>query len=194
MYTYNDLREFFADQNLKFIIAADAETRVSEYKKGKRVFTMPAGGVSVALDPIAKASNAIYIARAKNRDEEKSIRIEESDGGYTLRRLFFSEEEVDNYYNGFANQTLWPLCHVAFERPEFRLDWYEGFKKVNERFADATEEQVRRARGKKFVWINDYQLCLVPKYLGKQKDTVTGLFWHIPWPTWEVFRIFPFKR
>lgn len=199
MTSFRDLASFFKSQDFRVIIAADAETRISKRQDGKIVSKIPAGGVAIALDPIARASHATYIGRGKTEEEREiargngKIKIENANGAYTLKRLFFSEQDFDSYYNGFANQTLWPLCHVAFERPQFRSSWYEGFKKVNETFANAIREEIEKSRGKTLVWINDYHLCLVPKYLGKQENTIVSMFWHIPWPTWEVFRILPYK-
>ena len=186
MTTFQDLKIFFAKQDFKLIIAADAETRISTSE-------IPAGGVAVSFDPIAQAAGATFIARAKTEEERTmpKVTIGERRGSYTLRRLFFTKHELDTYYYGFANQTLWPICHVAFERPEFRRDWFEGFKKVNQKFAQAIKEEIK---GKTVIWLNDYQLSLVPRYLGKPKDTIIAMFWHIPWPTWEIFRILPFKR
>lgn len=195
MVTYRDLKEFFKTQNFRVIIAADGETRIAERKNGQVIQRSPAGGVSIALDPIARASSAVYIGRAKN-PKEKEIAgtrstIDDQDGKYTLKRLFFNQSEIDSYYYGFANQTLWPLCHVAFQNPQFHKNWYEGFKKVNQKFAQSIKEEIK---GKTFVWINDYQLSLVPKYLDNPRNTIIGMFWHIPWPTWEVFRILPYKK
>ncbi len=198
MTTYQDLKDFFQNQNLKVIIAADAETRVSQRKNGDIISKIAAGGVSIALDPIARAAGALYISRGKTEDEKKiasekgnKIIIEDQNGNYTLKRLFFSQEEINSYYYGFSNQILWPLCHVAFEKPEFNREWLDGFRSVNQKFAQAIKEEVKE---KSFIWINDYQLCLVPHYLEKPKDSVVGFFWHIPWPTWEIFRILPFKQ
>lgn len=180
------------------IIAADAAPRVHKRKNSHIVTEIPAGGVAVALDPVAKASNATYIARGKTEEEKKlseefrnGMIIEDPLGSYTLKRLFFSPEETNFYYYGFSNQTLWPLCHVAFEGPEFRKDWFDGFKRVNQRFASAIKDEIK---GKTFIWVNDYQLSMVPRYLGKPRGTTVAMFWHIPWPTWEVFRILPFKK
>lgn len=197
MTTYQNLVDFFKSQNYKLIIAADAETRVSKRKNDKIVLKIPAGGVHMAFDPIAKASNAIYVGRAKCEEEkmgldaQNKMQVEDPPGKYTLKRVFINEEDLFGYYYGYANQTLWPLCHVAFERPEFRKDWYEPFKRVNQKFANAIKNEIK---GKTFVWVNDYQLSLVPKYLGKQKDVIVAMFWHIPWPTWEVFRVLPQKK
>ena len=195
MVTYSDLKDFFHRQKIRMIIAADGETRIAEEKDGIVVEKYPAGGVSIALDPIARASSAIYIGRAKN-PKEKEIAgaraiIKGVDGDYTLKRLFFSEEEVNSYYYGFANQTLWPLCHIAFQEPEFHKAWYEGFKKVNQKFAESIQEEIK---GKTLVWINDYQLSFIPRFLTRGNNTILAMFWHIPWPTWEVFRILPYKR
>ena len=197
MTTYQDLKDFFKRQDLKVIIAADAETRIA--KRGNNIVgqIIPAGGVAVAFDPIAKASNAIYIGRGRNEDDRKfldlrgRIPIDNTGDRYYLKRVFFNREEQDGYYCGFSNQTLWPLCHVSFERPDFRDDWYEDFKKINQKFAKAIKEEIK---GKTFIWVNDYQLSLVPKYLGRQKGAIIGMFWHIPWPTWEIFRILPQKK
>lgn len=196
MVSYSDLKDFFKTQNFRMIIAADGETRIAEKKNGMVIEKIPAGGVSIALDPIAKASGAVYIARGKNMDVEKKLEgnkltIEDTDGKYVLKRLFFSQEDVNSYYYGFSNQTLWPLCHVAWEKPQFHKLWHEGFKRVNQKFAQSIKEEIK---GKTFVWINDYQLCLVPRYLEKTRSTKVAMFWHIPWPRWEVFRILPWKR
>ncbi len=177
------------------IVVADGETRRSERKGDKIIEKIPAGGVSIGLDPIARASRATYIARSRMPMEKSvthgRITVNHPDGNYILQRLFLTPEELNAYYDGFSNQTIWPLCHVTFQEPIFRKDWYEGFKKINQKFAKTIKDEIR---GKTFVWINDYQLTLVPKYLERPKNTIIGMFWHIPWPTWEVFRILPQKK
>lgn len=174
-------------------MVADAETVVLKREDGKIVSQLPSGGVSIALDPIAKAASAIYIGRAKTLDEKKfsQVTVEDEKGKYLLKRLFFDSKEFEGYYNGFSNQTLWPLCHVAFEPPIFNNEWYQSFVRVNQKYAQAIKNEIK---SKTFVWINDYQLCLVPKFLGRQENTTIGFFWHIPWPTWEAFRILPQKK
>lgn len=196
MITYNDLQSFFEKKDYQLIIAADAEPFVhTKNNEGKIEPFIPAGGVAVAFDPIAQASHALFIGRAKTPEDKMVVdrhgMVLDPTKKYMLKRLFISEEDMDDYYYGFANQTLWPLCHVAFERPTFSASWYEGFKKVNLTYAKAIKDEIK---GKTFVWINDYQLSLVPKYLGKSKDVTIALFWHIPWPTWEIFRVLPQKK
>ena len=197
MLLYEDLKTFFARQARELIIVADAAPRVGERRRGKFIERIPAGGVAVSLDPIAKAGNAIYIARGRNEEERNgngTVTIKDPNGSYRLRRLFLTPAEFDNYYNGFANQTLWPLCHVTFERPEFHKSWFEGYKAVNIKFAKAVKEAIAKSKKNSFVWINDYHLALVPKLLDSPRNTTVAMFWHIPWPTWEAFRILPFKK
>jgi trehalose 6-phosphate synthase/phosphatase len=193
MTTFQDLKNYFESQKIRTIMVADAETVVLKREDGRVVSHLPSGGVSIALDPIAKASSAVYIGRAKTPDERKFPQaiVEDEKGKYLLKRLFFDPNDFEGYYNGFSNQTLWPLCHVAFEAPIFHSKWYESFVRVNQKYAQAVKEEIK---GKTFVWLNDYQLCLVPRFLGVQKNTTIGLFWHIPWPTWEAFRILPQKK
>lgn len=199
MTSFDDLKEFFEKQDYNVIMVADAETRVHEKKNNQITVKIPAGGVAIALDPIAKASNCTYITRGKTEadrevlDKNGKITIESYNGSYTIKRIFLKPDEFDDYYNGFSNQTLWPMCHVAFEQPIFNNEWYEGYKRVNKKFAEAIKSEIK-TKGKTFIWIHDYQLALVPHYLGKQKNVVIGMFWHIPWPTWEVFRILPYKK
>ena len=198
MVTAEDLKNFFERRKLRMIIAADAEPRVHQEKNGGVVSIIPAGGVSIALDPIAQISQGVFIARAKTGadkeivDRDNNVKIQGDLGSYTLKRIFIGGEEEQDYYNGFSNQTLWPLCHVAFQPPIFENSWYISYTKVNQRFAKAIGEASLRQNS--FIWVHDYQLALVPKYLDKPKDAVLGMFWHIPWPTWEAFRILPQKR
>lgn len=198
MTNFEDLKNYFGNQDFKLIIAADAETITHRQIRGNGVAgAMAAGGVSTAFDPIARASNCVYIARAKTQEDMKVsdkrgvFPVVTPEGKYLLKRLPVESEDLDDYYYGFSNQTLWPLCHVSFVSPRFHDEWFDGFRKVNERFAKAIKDEIK---GKTFVWINDYQLCLVPKYLDRPKNTTVGLFWHIPWPTWEIFRILPQKK
>lgn len=196
--TFNDFLTFAKSTDYKYILAAWGETRVlAKDEKGNPVSHQPVGGVPVVFDPISLAINATYIAIAKERDEElvknrQKELIKDARGEYLIKRMYLPEALLAKFYYGFSNQTLWPLCHVAFERPDFKDEWYEGYEKVNKMFAQEIKSEIK---GKAFVWINDYQLALVPHFLGRQrKDVTIAYFWHIPWPTWEAFRILPQKK
>ncbi len=112
---------------------------------------------------------------------------------YTLRRVWLTEEEEQGYYYGFANEGLWPLCHVAHVRPVFREADWQRYREVNQRFADAV---VAEAHGEDpVVLVQDYHFALLPAMIRKQLPRATILtFWHIPWPNPESFGICPWRR
>ncbi len=194
--------EQFIKKNLKdrvFIITSNREPFLHiKTPEGVRLM-QSAGGVHTLLDLIARASHGTYVAHAggdgdaETVDEHGRIRVPPGEESYTLRRVFLSKKEVDKYYYGFANQTLWPLCHAVFVKPLFDESWWDYYKAVNEKFAHAILEEIG---GKKaFVWVNDYHFALIPRLLRESgKDIRIGTFWHIPWPTYEIYRVNPWKK
>ena len=112
--------------------------------------------------------------------------------GLHLVGVGLSAEEVSDYYEGFCNATLWPLYHDVIAPPEFRRPWWDAYVRVNRRFARAAAEQ---AAAGATVWVNDYQLQLVPKMLREQRsDLRIGVFIHIPFPGYEIFAQLPWRR
>ena len=108
---------------------------------------------------------------------------------YVLRRVWLTQREEQGYYLGFANEGLWPLCHIAHTRPTFRADDWIQYQRVNEKFADAAAEE---AGDHGLVLVQDYHFGLLPLELRKRAPgTVISLFWHIPWPNQEVVGICP---
>lgn len=193
-----ELKSFLDKKKLHFILAADAEPRIHQKRNedGSENIFIPAGGVSVALDPIAQVTNAVFIGRGRTKEDKEvvsrgnKVEIKGDLGNYYLKRVFVSEKERADYYDGYSNQTLWPLCHIAYERPVFERKWFANYQKVNQYFAKAINEEIKP---NSFIWVHDYQLSLVPSMLKKPKGATIGMFWHIPWPTWEIFRILPQK-
>lgn len=194
MTTYKQLKSFLAEKKYKLIIVSDAQPVTHIHEGNTIVPASPAGGVSLQLEAIAKAVNGLYLARGRSEEDkqvvtkEGKIFIGKGSDTYTLKRLFFPEEEAEMYYLGYCTQTLYFLCHTVFQKPIFNPQWYAAYKKVNEKFAKAIEQEVS---GKTFVWINDCQLSLIPKFLSKNPDITLGFFWHIAFPSWEIFRILP---
>jgi trehalose 6-phosphate synthase len=111
---------------------------------------------------------------------------------YTLRRIWLTPEEEQGYYFGFANEGMWPLCHVAHVRPVFRESDWQQYRRVNERFADAVAAE---ARGDDpVVLVQDYHFALLPALIRQRLPRATILtFWHIPWPNPESFGICPWR-
>jgi len=169
-------------------------------KSGKIFCQRQSGGLVTALDPVMQASNGTWIAVGTSPHdrivsaENHKVMIPPEKPSYGLRRIFLSKEEIDRYYNGYSNEGIWPLSHIAYTRPVFSASDWEIYQKVNQKFAKAILEEV--GDQKAFVWVQDYHLMLVGKYLKEAgcQNIITSLFWHIPWPNPEVFQICPQKK
>ena len=121
-----------------------------------------------------------------------SCKCLQDDPAYALRRIWLTEEEEEGYYYGFANEGLWPLCHLAYVRPAFRESDWRSYEGVNRKFAAAIVSEARSDRP--VVLVQDYHLALVPKLIRRRKPEATiVLFWHIPWPNAEAFGVCPWK-
>jgi trehalose 6-phosphate synthase/phosphatase len=103
-----------------------------------------------------------------------------------------SSDEVHTFYEGFCNRTIWPLFHYFNQFVDYSPEFWHSYVKVNQKFADKTLEVVGESD---FVWVHDYQLMLVPGMLkSKRPDLIIGFFLHIPFPSYEVFRILPWRN
>lgn len=156
----------------------------------------PAGGLTSALDGVMRNLNGIWVAWGSGSadkeevDKDDSVRVPPEDPSYSLKRVWLSQNEVENYYHGYSNQVLWPLCHITLDRVYHRRRFFEEYKKVNEKFCKAVLEVVHD--NNHIVWIHDYHFCLLPNLLRQKRGAITiAHFWHIPWPDWSVFRVCP---
>ncbi len=182
-----------------FVIASNRQPYVHSFERGKVVCKRGVGGVISALDPVMRVCEGLWVAYGNGQadkqvsDERGKMKVPPENPKYTLKRIWLSREEEMGYYYGYSNEVLWPLCHMAFKRPVFRKEDWEYYKRVNERFARAIVEEI--GKKKAFVWIQDYHLCLLAKYLKEMAPSqiITAHFWHIPWPNSEAFRICPQK-
>jgi trehalose 6-phosphate synthase len=159
----------------------------------------PASGLVSALEPVMRACSGTWIAHGSGSadrmtvDGRDRIRVPPGEESYAIRRVWLSKEEERGYYYGFSNEGLWPLCHVAHTRPEFRAtDWRE-YERVNERFAEAVCEEVEGPDP--IVLVQDYHFALAPRMIRERLPRATIItFWHIPWPNAERFGICPWER
>jgi trehalose-6-phosphate synthase len=180
----------------KFIIVSNREPYIHVYtNEGVRYIT-PASGMTVALDPVIRACGGTWIAAGLGEadrdtvDERDRLAVPPEDPSYTLRRVWLTKEEEDRFYYGYANEGLWPLCHIVHVRPVFREADWESYQTVNARFADAVLEELEGRSG--FVFIQDYHFALLSRMIkDKRPEVVTAQFWHIPWPNPESFRVCP---
>jgi len=162
--------------------------------------TVPASGLVTAIEPILCACNGTWVAQgsgsadAETVDSNDRLQVPPDDPKYTLRRVWLSAAEEEGYYYGFANEGLWPLCHMAHTRPTFRASDWEYYNTVNERFADALVEEMA-GESHPVVLIQDYHFALLPRMIkDRMPHARVAIFWHIPWPNPEAFSICPWQR
>jgi len=186
-------------RDYRFILVSHREPYIHRLVDGRVECEQPASGLTVALDPILRASGGIWIAHGSGDadrdmvDHAGHVRVPPEDPTYTLRRVWLDTEQESGHYYGLSNQGLWPLCHVVFMRPSFLPEDWETYREVNRRFADAVLEEAGGAPT--IVFIQDYHFALLPALLKQRNpNLVVAQFWHIPWPNPEVFRGFPWKE
>jgi len=155
---------------------------------GEQKWTASPGGLVSALEPFLRSRKGAWVGWPGIPDAEVD---EFDDDGLVLHPVTLSSEEVTDYYEGFSNASLWPLYHDVVARPVFDRSWWESYVKVNRRFAEASAEVAAQAAT---VWIQDYQLQLVPAMLRELRpDLRIGFFLHIPFPPVELFMQLPWR-
>jgi trehalose-6-phosphate synthase len=199
------LRELVSAEipNGGLIVMANREPYSHEFDdSGDVVVKQPASGLVTGIEPMLRACGGTWIAHAGGSadrvgaDRKGRLAVPPSAPEYTLRRLWIEEEAYERYYSGFANEGIWPLCHLAHTQPSFRATDWLAYQAVNETFARAAvEEASGEGSADRLLLIQDYHFALVPKLVREQAPhVVTSLFWHIPWPNAEVAGICPWKE
>ena len=181
------------------MVISNREPYIHNLEDAKVVLQRPASGLVTALEPIMRACGGTWIAHGSGSadqtmvDEQDHLQVPPDAPTYTLRRIWLSDEEQDGYYYGFANEGMWPLCHIAFVRPTFRASDWEQYVAVNRKFADAVVAEAQTPNP--VVLVQDYHFALLPKMVRERLPEATIItFWHIPWPNPEVFSICPWKE
>jgi len=182
----------------RLVVVANREPFIHVYDGDEVRCLKPASGLTTALDPVMRACGGVWVAHGSGDadrevvDARGRIGVPPEDPSYTLRRVWLTKEEEQGYYYGIANETLWPLCHVVYTRPQFNPQHWEQYRRVNQKFADAVLDEV--GDGPAAVFVQDYHFALLPRMLKRLRpDLVTMHFWHIPWPNREVMRICPWQ-
>jgi len=184
----------------KVVIVANREPYIHEKgDDGSIVVRHPASGLVTALEPVMRACSGTWIAHGSGSadrdvvDHKARVRVPPGEESYSLRRVWLSPEEEKGYYYGFANEGLWPLCHVAHARPTFRNEDWRHYQAVNERFADAVCAEVDSEDP--IVLVQDYHFALAPRLIRERLPRATLImFWHIPWPNSQSFGICPWRK
>jgi len=147
------------------------------------------GGLVAALEPLMRRADGAWVGWPG----QPGVELGAFDfDGMRLIPVALSEDEVAEYYEGFSNGTIWPLYHDVIAPPQYRREWWNAYVEVNRRFADAA---VHAAGPDATVWVQDYQLQLVPQMIRQRRPDVTiGYFHHIPFPAYGLFAQLPWRR
>lgn len=156
----------------------------------------PTGGLTSGLDPIMQETGGTWIAwgdgdlDSRVVDAHDCVAVPPGDPSYQLRRVWLTDAAVSEYYYGYCNQVLWPLCHGALTRVRSEVSSWRRYRQVNELFAKAVVEQAGR---RPLIWFHDYHLGLAPAFVrsGLTERALLMHFWHIPWPSWDTYRASP---
>src|SRR5690606_28908487 len=180
----------------RLVVVTNREPYEHRRRGDEIVVSRPAGGITSALDPLLQAVGGVWIAWGSGNadaavaDSAGRGRVPAEAPRYTLRRIWLDRADIRHYYLGFANQFLWPLCHLRPNLTRVRaVDW-DRYGRVNRRFARAVLEEARD--GKAAIWFHDYHLALAPGIVrAEAPGAALAHFWHIPWPPLEIFRVAP---
>ena len=190
-------------QNLfgeRVVILANREPYIHERgDDGALRVLHPASGLVTALEPVMRACSGVWVAHGSGSADRETVDAHDRLGvppgapAYQLRRVWLSPDEEQGYYYGFSNEGLWPLCHVAHARPEFRAEDWEHYVAVNRRFADAVCDEVDA--DDPIILVQDYHFALAPRMIRERLPRATIItFWHIPWPNAERIGICPWRE
>ena len=182
----------------RVLVVANREPIIHEWEGNRVVVRHPASGLVTALEPVLRACSGVWVAHGggsadrEAADQNGRVSVAADKATYSLRRVWLTTEEENGYYYGFANEAVWPLCHLAHAQPVFRRDDWNHYRRVNQLFADAVSAEVDN--DEPIVMVQDYHFALVPRMLRQRFPRATILtFWHIPWPNVERFGICPFQ-
>lgn len=194
------LKDKLQDKHLLVVSNREPYLYVRDERDGAPKIIVPASGVVTAIEPVVVACDGTWIAHGSgSADREVSDRYDHQrvppdHPSYTLRRVWLSAEEEKGYYQGFANEGLWPLCHIAHTRPVFRTEDWVHYQRANRRFADAVLQEMEGTESP-ILLAQDYHFALLPRMVKEARpDARVAIFWHIPWPNAEVFGICPYQR
>ena len=160
----------------------------------KMNFNPSEGGLATGLGSIYKEGNNLWLGwpgiAVKKEDDKKEVRSRLKKD--SMRPVFLTEQEIEDYYEGFSNETLWPNFHYFNQYVVYRDQFWEAYQKVNQKFA---KEIISVAEPGDKIWIHDYQLLLLPQYVRDALPEISiGFFLHIPFPSYEAFRTLPWRR
>lgn len=177
---------------MRILIASNREP-VRRTENEETEWQPTVGGLTTALLPVLEERGGVWVAWGEE-DAERVPRLEypPEEPALAIRRIALDEQLVRDYYYGFSNRVLWPLCHYFTEQMDIRHEYFEAYREVNQRFADVLAEEYRPGD---LVWVQDYHLLLVPALLRRLRpEARIGFFHHIPWPAAELWKALPWAN
>lgn len=180
------------------IVVSNREPYIHQRRSDRIEVQQPASGLVTALEPIMRACSGTWIAHGSGTadrevvDARDHVAVPPDRPAYQIRRVWLTPEEEAGYYYGFANEGMWPLCHIAHMRPTFRSSDWAQYVAVNQKFAQAVVSESKTKNP--IVLVQDYHFALLPKMIRDELPDATIIaFWHIPWPNPESFAICPWR-
>ncbi|MCC9166281.1 bifunctional alpha,alpha-trehalose-phosphate synthase (UDP-forming)/trehalose-phosphatase [Pontibacter harenae] len=178
----------------KLIIVSNRLPVKLQEKDGKLNYQTSEGGLATGLGSIYKQKDNLWIGWPGMviEQKEKQQQIVSDLEGENMYPVFLTETEIKEFYEGFSNETLWPTFHYFSQYAIYEQKLWETYVEVNQKYC---EEVMKMASPGDTIWVHDYQLLLLPSMLREQLPDVTiGFFQHIPFPSYEVFRLLPWRK
>ncbi|MEE3244824.1 MAG: bifunctional alpha,alpha-trehalose-phosphate synthase (UDP-forming)/trehalose-phosphatase, partial [Bacteroidota bacterium] len=158
--------------------------------------TPSVGGLATGMKSVHRDSNGVWIGWTGLTEEETPEELVDEVVSAAKKEqcvpVSLTEKDIDGFYYGFSNRTIWPLFHYFMEYTEFEKESYQTYVEVNKKYANVVLENIEEGDT---VWVHDYQLMLLPELIKKERpDVQIGFFLHIPFPSYEVFRTLPWRE
>lgn len=178
--------------NKTIILSNRLPVKITE-QNGEYILRSSEGGLATGLGSVYKQGNNVWIGwPGIDIPEERHNEVKKLLAPLNLIPVFLTTDEINLYYEGFSNEILWPVFHYLTTYANFEQHYWDAYKSVNEKFKNAAIETVNDGDT---IWIHDYQLLLLPCLIRKEKPLVTiGFFQHIPFPSYEIFRLIPWRE
>jgi trehalose 6-phosphate synthase len=183
----------------RLILVSNREPYEHRRVKNQLIWEKSSGGLVSALDPVMRRLGGTWIAWGSGKadrdvvDRDMVVEVPPDAPTYRLRRVWLEPTEIKGGYEGYANQVLWPLCHLTLDRVAYRKVFWHAYQAMNARFAEVVLDELREKPG--FVWIHDFHLALLPGLIkASHPDQPVAVFLHTPWPGPDAFRILPERR
>lgn len=177
---------------MKLIILSNRlPVKIEKDESGEFTVSPSEGGLATGLGSLETKAEKVWIGwpGIYTDDETEKKKIAKLLKEHNFYPVFLSEEQIELYYEGYSNSTIWPMCHYFFSYIEYKTEYWEAYQEVNKLFRDAALPHINN---EDIVWVQDYQLMLLPRMIREERNKASiGYFHHIPFPSYELFRVLP---